>query len=97
MLIQLYSQGAALAGVAIRDSSAAIREQIKGVALFGWTKNQQNSGRIPNYPANRLIVFCESGDLVCTGTLIVLPPHLTYADEAEDEAPKFLIARINAS
>ncbi|KAK4184184.1 family 5 putative carbohydrate esterase [Podospora australis] len=92
-----YSQGAALAGVAISESSAAIREQVKGVVLFGWTKNQQNNGRIPNYPVDRLAVFCESGDLVCTGSLIVLPAHGTYADEAEDEAPKFLIAKINGS
>ncbi|KAK0732474.1 cutinase-domain-containing protein [Apiosordaria backusii] len=92
-----YSQGAALAGAAIAQSSAAIREQIKGVILYGWTKNQQNGGKIPNYPANRLKVYCESGDLVCNGSLIVLPAHGSYADEAADEAPKFLISRINAS
>lgn len=89
-----YSQGAALAGAAIRDSSAAIREQIKGVVLFGWTKNLQNNGRIPNYPADRLKVFCALGDLVCTGSLVVLPAHLTYGDEAEDEAPKFLLSKV---
>ncbi|KAK0651017.1 cutinase-domain-containing protein [Cercophora newfieldiana] len=92
-----YSQGAALTAAAIRDSSATIREQIKGVVLFGYTKNLQNAGRIPNYPANRLTVYCAVGDAVCTGTLLVLPAHLTYGDEAEDEAPKFLISRINAS
>lgn len=91
------SQGAALAAAAIRDSSATIREQIKGVVLFGYTKNQQNNGKIPNYPANRLAVYCASGDAVCAGTLLVLPAHLTYEDEAEDEAPKFLISKINAS
>ncbi|KAK4202985.1 cutinase-domain-containing protein [Triangularia verruculosa] len=92
-----YSQGAALAGAAISQSSAVIREQIKGVVLYGWTKNKQNNGQIPNYPANRLKVYCESGDLVCNGSLIVLPAHGSYADEAADEAPKFLISRINAS
>ncbi|KAK4646972.1 uncharacterized protein QC761_0029670 [Podospora bellae-mahoneyi] len=76
------------------QSSATIREQIKGVVLYGWTKNQQNNGKIPNYPAARLKVYCESGDLVCNGSLIVLPAHGTYADEAADEAPKFLISRI---
>ncbi|KAK3984668.1 cutinase-domain-containing protein [Cladorrhinum sp. PSN332] len=89
-----YSQGAALVGAAIRDSSAAIREQIKGVVLFGWTKNKQNGGKIPNYPANRLLVYCESGDLVCTGTLIVLPPHLSYQDEAAGPAPEFLLQKL---
>ncbi|KAK3312297.1 cutinase-domain-containing protein [Apodospora peruviana] len=92
-----YSQGAALTAAAIRDSSATIREQIKGVVLFGYTKNLQNSGKIPNYPANRLTVYCAFGDLVCTGSLVVTAAHLTYGDEAEDEAPKFLISKINSS
>ncbi|KAM7210573.1 family 5 putative carbohydrate esterase [Rhypophila decipiens] len=89
-----YSQGAALVGAAIRDSSAAIREQVKGVVLFGWTKNKQNGGRIPGYPVDRLLVYCESGDLVCEGTLIVLPNHLSYNDEASGPAPEFLISRL---
>ncbi|KAK0733132.1 cutinase-domain-containing protein [Lasiosphaeria miniovina] len=92
-----YSQGAALAAAAIGGSSAAIREQVKGVVLFGYTKNQQNGGKIPNYPASRLAVYCDAGDLVCKGTLLVTPQHLMYADEAKDEAPKFLIARIASS
>lgn len=92
-----YSQGAALTAAAIRDSSATIREQIKGVVLFGYTKNQQNNGQIPNYPSNRLKVYCAVGDAVCTGTLLVLPAHLTYGDEGEGPAPQFLISRINAS
>ncbi|KAK4164625.1 cutinase-domain-containing protein [Cladorrhinum sp. PSN259] len=92
-----YSQGAALAAASIRDSSAAIREQIKGVVLFGYTKNLQNLGRIPNYPRERTEVYCAVGDLVCTGSLVVTAAHLTYGDEARNEAPKFLIARINAS
>jgi len=92
-----YSQGAALTAAAIRDSNATIREQIKGVVLFGYTKNQQNNGGVPNYPQSRVQVYCESGDLVCTGSLIVLPPHMTYADEAAGVAPAFLISRVNSS
>ncbi|KAK4199804.1 cutinase-domain-containing protein [Triangularia verruculosa] len=92
-----YSQGAALAAASIRDSSAAIKEQIKGVVLFGYTKNLQNLGRIPDYPRERTEVYCAVGDLVCTGSLIVTAAHLTYGDEARNEAPRFLIARINAS
>ncbi|CAP67636.1 uncharacterized protein PODANS_1_15270 [Podospora anserina S mat+] len=92
-----YSQGAALAAASISTSTAAIREQIKGVVLFGYTKNLQNLGRIPDYPRERTEVYCATGDLVCTGTLIVTAAHLTYGDEARNEAPRFLIARINAS
>ncbi|KAM7194571.1 Cutinase domain containing protein [Naviculisporaceae sp. PSN 640] len=92
-----YSQGAALTAAAIRDTTAAIRAQIKGVVLFGYTKNKQNNGGVPNYPQNRVAVYCADGDLVCTGTLIVTPAHGTYADEAQGPAPAFLIAQINSS
>ncbi|KAK3381752.1 cutinase-domain-containing protein [Podospora didyma] len=92
-----YSQGAALMAAAIRDTTAAIREQVKGVVLFGYTKNKQNGGKIINYPSDRLTVFCADGDLVCTGTLIVTSAHTSYGPQAADQAPKFLIARINSS
>ncbi|KAK0639790.1 cutinase-domain-containing protein [Cercophora newfieldiana] len=92
-----YSQGGALAGAAIRDSSAAVREQIKGVTLFGWTKQKQWNNQIPNFPAARLKTFCESGDQICNGSLVVLPAHLEYGDEGAEEGPEFLIARVNAS
>jgi len=39
-----HSQGAALVAAAIRDSSATIREQIKGVVLFGYTKKSRTTG-----------------------------------------------------
>nr|BAN51852.1 cutinase [Paraphoma sp. B47-9]BAN51853.1 cutinase [Paraphoma sp. B47-9] len=89
-----YSQGAALAAAAISDASTTVRNQIVGTVLFGYTKNQQNRGGIPGYPQDRLRVYCAVGDLVCEGTLIVLAPHLSYGDEARNEAPAFLISKI---
>jgi len=92
-----HSQGAALVAAAIRDSSATIREQIKGVVLFGYTKNKQNNELIVNYPASRLKVYCEKDDGVCSGGLSITPAHSTYGDEAAGVGPQFLIERINAS
>ena len=60
------------------------------------TQNLQNAGRIPNYPADRTKVFCNVGDLVCTGTLIVALPHLMYGTDAAGAAPRFLLSKINA-
>ncbi|KAF2030391.1 cutinase-domain-containing protein [Setomelanomma holmii] len=91
-----YSQGAALAAAAISDLTATVRNQVVGTVLFGYTKNQQNNGAIPNYPQDRLKVFCAAGDLVCEGTLIVLAPHLSYGPEAANEAPAFLISKIGS-
>jgi cutinase len=51
---------------------------------------------VPNYPADDLKVFCAVGDLVCSGTLTITVAHLSYGDEAADEAPEFLISKIGA-
>jgi cutinase len=89
-----YSQGAALAAAAIRDIDAGIRNKIVGTALYGYTKNQQNNGQIINYPSDRLVVFCNQGDRVCEGTLIVAPPHLDYGDAASNAGPNFLVGKV---
>ncbi|CAH0047057.1 unnamed protein product [Clonostachys solani] len=89
-----YSQGAALIAAAVSDLSATVREQVKGAVLFGYTKNQQNNGQIPNYPAERTQIYCADGDLVCEGTLTILPPHFSYDDEAEGVAADFLASKI---
>lgn len=92
-----YSQGAALAAASIEDLTSAVRNKVVGTVLFGYTKNLQNNGRIPNYPAERTKVFCNVGDLVCTGSLIVAAPHLAYQSDASGPAPQFLIQRVAAS
>lgn len=74
--------------------TAAVRNQVVGTVLFGYTQNQQNNGGIPNYPTDRLDVFCAVGDLVCDGTLVITAAHLSYGDEAASEAPNFLASKI---
>ncbi|KAF9766333.1 separase/separin [Fusarium sp. DS 682] len=92
-----YSQGAALAAASVTDVDAGIREKIAGVVLFGYTKNLQNRGKIPSYPEDRTKVFCNIGDLVCTGSLIVAAPHLAYQSDASGAAPEFLIEKADAA
>ncbi|KAM0344775.1 hypothetical protein ACHAPU_007149 [Fusarium lateritium] len=92
-----YSQGAALAAASIEDLTSAVRAKVVGTILFGYTKNLQNLGRIPNYPAERTKVFCNVGDLVCTGSLVVAAPHLAYQSAASGPGPEFLIQRVDAS
>nr|Q96UT0.1 RecName: Full=Cutinase 2; AltName: Full=Cutin hydrolase 2; Flags: Precursor [Fusarium vanettenii]AAL18696.1 cutinase 2 [Fusarium haematococcum] len=91
-----YSQGAALGAASVEDLDSAIRDKIAGTVLFGYTKNLQNHGRIPNFPADRTKVFCNTGDLVCTGSLIIAAPHLTYGPDARGPAPEFLIEKVRA-
>jgi cutinase len=91
------SQGTAVIAAAIPELEAAIQAQIKGMVLFGYTKNQQNSGGINGFPSEKVKVFCNEGDEVCEGTLNVRPPHFLYLTDASGPAPEFLAARINAA
>ena len=71
-----------------------VRERVVGTVLFGYTKNLQNRGGISNYPASSLKVYCATGDMVCTGSLIITAMHFSYFDEAAGPAPKFLQSKI---
>lgn len=71
----------------------AIAKQVAGAVLFGYTRNKQNGGRIPNYPKKKTKVFCATGDVLCDGQLVILPPHLSYASDS-GSAAKFLAQRV---
>ncbi|GAB7365922.1 hypothetical protein MBLNU230_g7250t1 [Neophaeotheca triangularis] len=90
-----YSQGAALMAATISDLDDSIKDRIAGVALFGYTKNLQNRGRIPDFPADKTKVYCNTGDLVCTGTLTITAAHLTYGTDARN-AGRFFRDSVNA-
>jgi cutinase len=63
---------------AVSTVPSNVRDKIKGVVLFGYTKNAQKRGGIPNYPKNRVRVFCAKSDGVCGGTLLVTAGHFAY-------------------
>ncbi len=77
----------------IKALPAQITGKIKGVVLFGFTRNEQDGGRIPNYPTSQTLVFCATGDLVCDGTLIITSAHLSYGVDAP-AAAAFLVKKL---
>ncbi|KAM0322576.1 hypothetical protein ACHAQA_009423 [Verticillium albo-atrum] len=89
-----YSQGTAVVGNALSELGAAVQNQVKGAVLFGYTKNLQNLGRIPNFPSAKTQVYCAATDAVCWGTLFILPAHFSYSSDAAGAAPRFLIRQI---
>ncbi|KAM0405842.1 hypothetical protein ACHAQC_000931 [Fusarium culmorum] len=89
-----YSQGTALVAAAISKLDAKVMDQVKGCVLFGYTKNAQNNDAIPNYPKDRTAIYCNVGDAVCTGTLIITAAHFMYQADAAGPAPEFLISKI---
>jgi cutinase len=77
----------------IQALPAEIKDKIYGVVLFGFTRNEQDDGQIPDYPPSQTLVFCAVGDLVCDGTLIITEAHLSYGVDAP-AAASFLVEKL---
>ncbi|RBR05210.1 hypothetical protein FVER53590_12346 [Fusarium verticillioides] len=90
-----YSQGTVVVGYALSELQIAVQNQVVGAALYGYTKNEQLGGRIPNYPTDKTKIFCLPTDLVCDGTLFILPAHFLYGADAAGPGPEFLVGQIN--
>ena len=55
-----------------------MKDRIAGVVTFGDTQAWQDSGRIKGYPQEKTLIICNKGDVLCTGSIIVVPIHFDY-------------------
>jgi len=93
-----YSQGTAVMMNAVSKLPANVKSKVAGVVLFGYTKNAQTKGGIPDYPKDKVKVFCAASDGVCGGTLAVTAGHFAYmGDGSGTQATNFLIQHINSA
>jgi len=93
-----YSQGTAVIFNAVSGLSANIKSRVAGVVLYGYTKNAQNKSLVPNYPPDKVKVFCPKADGVCNGALNVNLGHFSYlGDGTIKEGYTFLIQKIKAA
>lgn len=86
------SQGTAVIDDSIQKLSDSVMAKVKAVALFGFTRNFQDHGTIPNYPSDQTKVLCALGDMVCDDTLIITAAHMTDASSAA----QFLLSKVSS-
>lgn len=70
--------------------SAELKTKLAGVALFGDTRNKQDSGHIKEFPTEKSKVWCNASDGVCGGMLNVNAGHLAYSTSQINEAASYL-------
>ncbi|QDS77950.1 hypothetical protein FKW77_001513 [Venturia effusa] len=93
-----FSQGTAVVFNAVGTLPEDIKKRVVGVALYGYTHNKQNKGIIPNYPPERVKVFCPASDGVCGGMLAVNAGHFSYlTGSSQKEGYTFLAEKIKAA
>ncbi|TQV97256.1 hypothetical protein V2A60_000121 [Cordyceps javanica] len=91
IVVAAYGQGACAVHAAFETLDADILERVNGVVTFGDPRKVQHNNKIPNYPVEKTLFICNSGDTFCEeGLMIWNLVHGDYERRAP-EAARFLI------
>jgi cutinase len=94
--LPLRSQGTAVMHNAVSTLDPTLKSKLSGGVLFGDTRNKQDKGQIPNFPKDKVTIFCDKNDGVCGGMLNVNAGHFAYTQNGDGEkAVAFLKGKID--
>ncbi|KAH8731536.1 cutinase-domain-containing protein [Phaeosphaeriaceae sp. PMI808] len=88
-----YSQGGQLVHNAADMLSAQDSAFVSSAVIFGDPNNGKPVGKVT---AADTKVICHTGDLICAGQAVILPPHLTYGRDG-DNAAQFVVNNMKAA
>lgn len=88
-----YSQGGQLVHNAAKLLPAATMAKVNSAVIFG---DPDNGAAVQGVSAASTKVICHAGDNICAHGDLVLAPHLTYSQNA-DEAATFVTAVANVA
>ncbi|KAK3071825.1 hypothetical protein LTR53_007951 [Teratosphaeriaceae sp. CCFEE 6253] len=89
LVLSGYSQGGQVVHNAAAMLSASQTAFVNSVVIFGDPDNGEPVGSIPS---SKVLIICHVGDDICLHGDLILPPHLTYAINAQ-QAANFVVSR----
>ena len=91
-------QGTAVMHNAVSSLPANVKAKLVAGVMFGDTRNRQDRGQIPNFPRDKVTIYCTASDGVCKGGLSVTGGHFAYIGNGDGpKAIAFLKSKIDAT
>ncbi|ESK97883.1 cutinase [Moniliophthora roreri MCA 2997] len=85
-----YSQGGQLVHNSAAQLTAAVRNRINAVVIFGDPKSDQ---AVTGIPSSNVKIICHDGDNICEGGFIVTSQHTNYQQDAP-AAAQFVLSKV---
>ncbi len=93
IVVSGFSQGAALVHRSVERLGAATAARVAAGVTYGDTQRAQDGARIPGLAADRTLIICHDGDIVCEGTQLITLAHDGYEKQAPD-AVAFILGKL---
>jgi cutinase len=78
-----YSQGGQLLHNSAKILGSSVMARVSAVVIFG---DPDDGQAVQGIDPSKVLVICHAGDNICQGGDLILLPHLTYAQNANQAA-----------